>query len=97
MRITHPGNAPWPGNGTVGDRAIGRRRVNYNVGRFEVTSAESVEFFNAAFDRPASDLLPESFHIRPRLPIASSVPAPAGGVVILLSGAVLVRRRTMRR
>jgi formylglycine-generating enzyme required for sulfatase activity len=60
VHISAPGNAPWPGNGTAGDLAIGRGGVNYeyNIGRFEVATAQWVEFFNAAFDRPPSDRLP---------------------------------------
>ncbi len=60
VTIGAPGNAPWAGDGTPGDRAVGRGGVNYeyNIGRFEVTSAQWVEFFNAAFDRPAGDRLP---------------------------------------
>lgn len=54
------GNAPWAGNGTPGDRAVGRGSVGYEykIGRFEVTTAQWVEFYNAAFDRPANDRLP---------------------------------------
>ena len=54
------GNAPWLGDGTAGDRAVGRGRVDYqyNIGRLEVTTAQWVEFFNAAYDRPANDRIP---------------------------------------
>lgn len=64
VRITHPGNAPWPGNGTPNDRAIGRGGVDYeyHIGRFEVTTAQWAEFFNAAYDRPQADWLP---HLTP--------------------------------
>ena len=60
VHITDAGNAPWPGNGSSGDRAIGRGSVayNYHIGRMEVTTAQWVEFFNAAFDRPADDRIP---------------------------------------
>jgi len=60
VRITHPGNAPWAGNGTLDDRAIGRGGVDYeyNIGRFEVTTSQWVEFMNAARDRPAGDSIP---------------------------------------
>ena len=60
VRITHPGNAAWAGNGTPNDRAIGRGGVNYeySIGRFEVTTSEWVQFFNAAYDRPQSQWLP---------------------------------------
>ncbi|MBX3387213.1 MAG: SUMF1/EgtB/PvdO family nonheme iron enzyme [Phycisphaeraceae bacterium] len=54
------GNAPWMGDGTPQDRAIGRGGVNYEyrIGRFEVTTEQWVEFYNAAFDRPADDRIP---------------------------------------
>ncbi len=60
VRITHPGNAAWAGNGTPNDRAIGRGGVNYeySIGRFEVTTSEWVQFFNAAYDRPQSQSIP---------------------------------------
>jgi len=60
VRITHPGNAPWAGDGTPNDRAIGRGGVNYeySIGRFEVNTSQFVEFFNAAYDRPGGETLP---------------------------------------
>lgn len=60
VRIGAVGNAPWPGNGTLDDRAVGRGGVNYEyrIGRLEVTTGQWVEFFNAAFDRPANDRIP---------------------------------------
>ncbi len=66
VTITAPGNAPWAGNGTEGDRAIGRGGVNYEyrIGRYEVTTSQWVEFFNAAYDRadaPLPHLLPPTF------------------------------------
>ncbi len=63
VRIRAVGNAPWPGDGTLGDRAIGRGGVNYeySIGKFEVTTAQWVEFFNAAMDRPSNDRLPHVF------------------------------------
>lgn len=53
-------NAPWAGNGLAGDQNIGRGSVGYDyrVGRFEVTTAQWVEFFNAAYGRPESEQLP---------------------------------------
>jgi formylglycine-generating enzyme required for sulfatase activity len=64
VRVGAIGNAPWAGNGTVGDRAVGRGSVGYEykIGKMEVTTAQWVEFFNAAFDRPSNDLLP---HLTP--------------------------------
>ena len=65
VHVGAPGNAPWAGNGTVGDLAIGRGGVSYeyNIGKFEWTTAQAVEFFNAAFDRTDSlpHLIPPSF------------------------------------
>ena len=60
VTVGNPGNAPWPGNGTVGDRAVGRGGVDYSyqIGKYEITTAQWVDFFNAAFDRPPSDWLP---------------------------------------
>jgi len=60
VRIGAVGNAPWTGNGQVIDDAIGRGRVDheYSIGRFEVTTAQWVEFFNAAYARPADQRLP---------------------------------------
>jgi formylglycine-generating enzyme required for sulfatase activity len=54
------GNAPWAGDGSPQDSAIGRGRVDYEyrIGKFEVTTAEWVEFFNAAGDRPLNDAIP---------------------------------------
>ena len=60
VRIGAVGDAAWAGNGTVTDRAIGRGGVNYeySIGRLEVTTAEWVEFLNAALDRPVNDRIP---------------------------------------
>jgi formylglycine-generating enzyme required for sulfatase activity len=54
------GNAPWQGNGDPDDQAVGRGGVNYEyrIGRYEVTTANWVEFMNAAWDRPVSDRIP---------------------------------------
>lgn len=58
------GNAPWAGDGTAGDRAIGRGSVGYEyrIGKFEITTAQYAEFMNAAFDRPQSEWIP---HLAP--------------------------------
>ncbi len=60
VRIGAVNNPAWAGNGTPGDRAVGRGSVGYeySIGQLEVTSGQWVEFFNAAYDRPASDRLP---------------------------------------
>jgi hypothetical protein len=51
------GNAPWAGDGTPDDQSIGRGSVGYEyrIGKFEITTAQYVEFLNAAFDRAPSD------------------------------------------
>ncbi len=63
VTITHTGNAPWTGDGTSGDQAIGRGRVDYEyrIGKYEITTAQYVEFMNAAFDRPQSEWIPHLF------------------------------------
>ncbi len=60
VNITHPGNAPWAGDGTPDDQSIGRGQVNYEyrIGKYEITTAQYVEFLNAAFDRPQTDWIP---------------------------------------
>lgn len=60
VRVGAPGNAAYMGSGIPGDLSIGRGAVGYEyrIGRTEVTTAQWVEFFNAAFDRPANDRLP---------------------------------------
>jgi formylglycine-generating enzyme required for sulfatase activity len=73
VRITHPGNAPWMGTPPVQfppiqNQALGRGSVGYeySIGRFEVTTSQWVQFFNAAYDRPAGEpglpwLIPPTF------------------------------------
>ncbi len=63
VTIGAPGNAAWDGTGIGPDgdqRMIGRGSVGYEyrIGRFEVTTSQWVEFFNAAYDRPTNDRLP---------------------------------------
>ena len=64
VRVGAVGNAPWMGTNPPmlpgQDMALGRGRVDYeyNIGRFEVNTQQWTAFFNAAFDRPASDRLP---------------------------------------
>jgi formylglycine-generating enzyme required for sulfatase activity len=57
------GNAPWAGDGTPDDQSIGRGSVGYEyrIGKFEITTAQYVEFLNAAFDRAPSDWIPHLF------------------------------------
>lgn len=59
-------NAAWAGDGTPNDQSIGRGSVGYEyrIGKFEITTAQYVEFLNAAFDRPPGGLDPEP--LRPR-------------------------------
>ncbi len=54
------GNAPWVGDGSPNDQAVGRGQVNYEyrIGKMEITTGQWVEFMNAAFDRPQSEWLP---------------------------------------
>ena len=59
VRIGAVGNAAYV-SGNPNDFVNGRGGVSYeySIGRLEVTTAQWVEFFNAAFDRPANDRLP---------------------------------------
>lgn len=61
VTVRAPGNAPWPGGGTPdtnGNRGRGRVDYDYRIGKYEVTTAQWVDFFNAAFDRPTTDRIP---------------------------------------
>ena len=62
VRIGAVGNAPYTGSAPFPytNYSYGRGQVNYqySIGRFEVTTAQFAEFYNAAFDRPQSDWLP---------------------------------------
>jgi formylglycine-generating enzyme required for sulfatase activity len=62
VTVGNVGNAPWAGDGTPGDRAVGRGQVNYEykIGRFEVNTAQWVEFMNAVYDRPVGDAIPHA-------------------------------------
>jgi sulfatase modifying factor 1 len=59
VTIGSPGNAPYQ-SANPNDFVNGRGSVGYEyrLGRFEVTTTQWVEFFNAAFDRPVDDRLP---------------------------------------
>ncbi len=80
VTIGSPNNLAWAGNGTSGDRAIGRGSVGYEyrIGRFEVTTAQWVEFFNAAYDRPSSEWMPH-ISIPSRWGAVSATPTTPGG------------------
>lgn len=69
------GNQPWQGNGTPGDRAVGRGGVayEYKIGRFEVTTAQWAEFFSAAYDRDPGQWLP---YLQPPSTWGASAAAP---------------------
>ncbi len=56
LTIGAPGNAPYTGPDPF-FTSFGRGQVNYEyrVGKTEVTTAQWIEFFNAAFDRPTSE------------------------------------------
>ncbi|CAG0948264.1 hypothetical protein PHYC_00015 [Phycisphaerales bacterium] len=63
VTIGAPGNTPVDSSFVPPDqdpRVIGRGGVvyEYRIGRFEVTTQQWCDFFNAAFDRPADDRLP---------------------------------------
>ncbi|GJQ29118.1 MAG: hypothetical protein HBSAPP03_10020 [Phycisphaerae bacterium] len=65
VRITHPGNAPYQSIFPT-DFVNGRGGVDYEyrIGKYEVTTQQWVEFFNAAYDRadaPLPHLLPPDF------------------------------------
>jgi len=78
VTIGSPGNAAWDGTGIRpggNQRMIGRGSVGYEyrIGKFEVTTSQWVEFFNAAYDRPTNDRLP---HLIPPNAWARWVPRP---------------------
>ncbi|MGD9690830.1 MAG: SUMF1/EgtB/PvdO family nonheme iron enzyme [Phycisphaerales bacterium] len=79
VTIGDPGNAPFTGNPPPGGSANGRGAVSYEyrIGRFEVTTEQWVEFFNAALDRPANDRLPHV--VAPSTWGAVGAPAQNGG------------------
>jgi hypothetical protein len=61
VTIGSAGNAPWMGDGGPASNLVpghGSVAYEYRIGKYEVTSAQWVEFFNAAYDRPANDRLP---------------------------------------
>jgi len=60
VRVGAVGNAPYTGGGLYVNNH-GRVDYEYSIGKFEVTTAQWVEFMNAAFDRPASDRIPFVF------------------------------------
>jgi formylglycine-generating enzyme required for sulfatase activity len=82
VTIGAAGNAAWAGTSppTPGDRAVGRGSVGYEfrIGRYEVTTAQWVEFVNAAMDRPSTDRLPH-VSVPARWGAAGAAPVNPGG------------------
>ena len=69
-------NPAWTGGGSNNNR--GSVGYVYNIGKFEVTTAQWAEFMNAALDRPATDRIPAVQY--PSIWGATAVPpANAGG------------------
>lgn len=69
-------NPAWTGGGSNNNR--GSVGYVYNIGKFEVTTAQWAEFMNAALDRPADDRIPAVQY--PSIWGATAVPpANAGG------------------
>ncbi len=87
------GNAPYTGPGFE-VRNRGRVDYEYSIGKFEVTTAQWVEFMNAAFDRPANDLIPHVFRptrwnaqpTTPNTPDGRRWAVPAGGAMLPVGG-----------
>lgn len=93
VRVGAVGNAPYTGGGLyVNNR--GRVDYEYSIGKFEVTTAQWVEFMNAAFDRPASDRIPFAFSptqwaaqaTSPNTPGAQRWVVPAGREMLPVGG-----------
>jgi hypothetical protein len=59
VTIGDPGNPNWTGGGFYNNNH-GRVDYEYRIGRFEVTTAQWVQFMNAATDRPSNDRIPHS-------------------------------------
>ena len=80
VRVGAVGNAPWAGDGTPGDRAIGRGGVGYeySVGKYEVTSGQWAEFFTAVQNCPDG---PVPFVSWPSITGGTAYPMmPTGGI-----------------
>lgn len=76
VTVGAPGNAAWQGGGDTNGK--GAVAYEYRIGRLEVTTAQWVEFFNAAYDRPSSDPLP--FIVAPfRWGATGTTPSNPGG------------------
>lgn len=92
VTIGSPGNAAWDGNPGPAGSALGRGAVGYEyrIGRFEVTTQQWVEFYNAAFDRPSNDRLPHlvpptfwgATFAQPNVPGGRRWSVPAGNEMI---------------
>ena len=80
VRVGAVGNAPWAGDGTPGDRAIGRGGVGYeySIGKYEVTSGQWAEFFTAVQSCPDG---PVPFVSWPSITGGTAYPMyPTGGI-----------------
>ena len=85
-------NPAWTGGGFNNNR--GSVGYVYNIGRFEVTTAQWAEFMNAAFDRPANDRIPHviapygwgAIAATPNTPGARRWSVPAGNEMIPTGG-----------
>ncbi len=70
-------NPAWTGTNSY-NNGRGSVGYEYNIGKFEVTTAQWVEFLSAAFDRPSNDQIP--FVARPTVFSGFAVPGNNGGV-----------------
>jgi formylglycine-generating enzyme required for sulfatase activity len=70
-------NPAWTGANSY-NNGRGSVGYTYNIGKFEVTTTQWVEFLNAAFDRPSNDQIPHV--IRPSVFSGFAVPGNNGGV-----------------
>ncbi len=70
-------NPAWTGANSY-NNGRGSVGYEYNIGKFEVTTAQWVEFLNAAFDRPSNDQIP--FVARPTVFSGFAVPGNNGGI-----------------
>ena len=75
VTLSDPGNPNWTGGGTNNNR--GGVDYEFKIGRFDVTTAQWVEFMNAGFDRPAGDAIP--FLGSPRAWTAERITPQNGG------------------
>jgi formylglycine-generating enzyme required for sulfatase activity len=92
VTVGAPGNAPWTGGGTNNNR--GEVDYNFRIGKYEVTTAQWAEFFNAALDRPSNDRIPDVFaptqwgavSATPNNPGGQHFAVPAGNAMLPVGG-----------